>query len=77
MCDGQDKWTALHYASFNGHLEAIQTLIDHGANVDARDNDGATPCHYATDNCQNEAILLLAANGADVNMANNVCVMCE
>lgn len=41
-------YTALHYASRNGHLEICKYLIENGANIDARTRSGqATALHRA------------------------------
>ena len=32
-----DSWTALLSAAKNGHLEVVELLIDHGANIEHRD----------------------------------------
>ncbi|MBD0866017.1 MAG: ankyrin repeat domain-containing protein [Rhodobacteraceae bacterium] len=40
-------WTPLHHAAFASTLEAVQVLIQAGANVEARTNDGETPLHKA------------------------------
>lgn len=32
----KDKWTALHWAAFNGHKSAILALVAAGANVDSQ-----------------------------------------
>jgi ankyrin repeat protein len=37
----------LHKASFYGHREVIEHLLESGANVDEQDNDKATPLHKA------------------------------
>ncbi|XP_071823232.1 uncharacterized protein [Apostichopus japonicus] len=39
--------TALTYAALNGHLEAVQTLFNHGALAGIRDISGYLPLHYA------------------------------
>jgi ankyrin repeat protein len=35
--------TAPHYAAYHGQPPIVKTLIDHGANVVAQDNDGHLP----------------------------------
>ena len=38
----------LHCAAFQGHIEIVRLLCDHGADVDARNHqDGSRPLHYA------------------------------
>lgn len=43
----QSGVTALTYAALNGHLEAVQTLFNHGALAGIRDISGYLPLHYA------------------------------
>jgi len=53
------------------HLEAIKTLLTHGARVDARDANGNTCLITAVRRKKNaDLINLLVANGADVNAQN-------
>ncbi len=47
--------------------KAIKLLLKHGANVNAKDEDGATPLYYAADEGSIIAIKMLIAAGADVN----------
>lgn len=35
-------WTALHYASFGGHAELVDTLLSAGADINARSTNGST-----------------------------------
>ena len=35
--------TPLHYAVLEGNFEIVKLLIDHGAQVDAKDNENKTP----------------------------------
>ncbi|KAM6040615.1 ankyrin repeat domain-containing protein 39 [Chlamydotis macqueenii] len=58
-------YTALHYASRNGHLGVCQLLLQRGARCDARTPGGATPLHRAS-YCGHLAVArLLLAHGAD------------
>jgi ankyrin repeat protein len=58
---------ALHYAACSGHLAIAQTLLDNGADIDAHDNDGATPLSLAAWGAQLPAVRLLAARGAKLD----------
>ena len=40
-------WTALHWAASKGDVECIRTLIDYGADVNARDVANRTPLRIA------------------------------
>lgn len=55
-----------------GDAEAVQWLLTHGADVNAResDQDGWTALLYAAENHRNEIVKALLEKGADVNMAD-------
>ena len=57
----------IHDAARTGNLNAVQTELDKGVDVNARDNDGWPPLHRAAWGGYKEIIKLLLANGADVN----------
>ena len=57
--------TPLHWASQHGHVEVVQTLIDNGANVNARDVFGRTPLHLAVGHPAIIALLLEAGANVD------------
>ena len=39
--------TPLHWASKHGRSHEVKLLLDHGADLEARDNDGDTPADVA------------------------------
>jgi len=44
----EDGWTCLHYATHEGHLEAVKLLIeDFDAEIDSRTVYNKTPFHFA------------------------------
>ncbi len=57
--------TALHYA--NGHLDLLQLLIDKGADVNARDEEGASPLDDAAWFGSLDTVAILLAHGARLN----------
>jgi uncharacterized protein len=52
-------------------LTNSRRLLDDGADVNARDDDGATPLHFAAQGESHEVIRLLRDAGADLNAINN------
>ena len=64
---GYKGWTALHYATDEGHGEIAELLIAKGADVNAMADIGATPLHPAALSGHKEIAELLIAKGADVN----------
>ena len=68
--DASDTWrgeTALHDASYKGHVTVVKLLLEHGANVDARNKSRWTPLHSATMMGHPKVAELLLDHGADVN----------
>jgi len=66
--------TLLHNASFSGIVKVAQLLLEHGANINARNEEGHTPLHQALvrldDGCGAHffnTIQLLLEHGADVD----------
>jgi ankyrin repeat protein len=54
-------------AAAEGDINRVQSLIDAGANVNARDDTGDTLLHIAANSGLKDMTLLLIARGADVN----------
>ncbi|XP_062452875.1 ankyrin repeat domain-containing protein 39 [Rhea pennata] len=64
-------YTALHYASRNGHLGVCRLLLQRGARCNARTPGGATALHRAS-YCGHLAVArLLLAHGADPAIADD------
>ena len=64
-------WKPMHLAAKHGHLEAIRALKEAGADVAAKNDDGATPMHLAASNGHVDAIKALKEAGADVSAKDN------
>jgi len=72
--DTHTKLTPLHCAATAGNknLEIISLLIEHGADVNALDENGKTPLHSNIGwNCDLDVVKLLIEKGADANATNN------
>ena len=67
-----DGETALHVSSQNGHVQCITLLLQYGADINAKDNQGNCVLYYAVRYGQKDAMLLLLQNKADVNSKNKI-----
>ena len=63
-------WTPLHTAI--GHIEIIRLLLQNGAEVNVKSNDGYTPLHYAAIRGHVEILHLLVENGADIEAQDSI-----
>ncbi|MXW04825.1 MAG: ankyrin repeat domain-containing protein [Gemmatimonadetes bacterium] len=59
--------TPLHWASRAGSLDSLRWLLDHGAEVDTRNDAHRTSIQLASECGRAEAVKLLAAAGADLD----------
>ncbi|KAF9529238.1 hypothetical protein CPB83DRAFT_852915 [Crepidotus variabilis] len=64
--------TLLHMASFLGFGSLTHFLIEHGADLDARDRNGFTPLHFAVLASSTACADLLVKAGADVEVVNSL-----
>ena len=71
----QDLNSGLVEAAKNGEIERVQALLNAGADVNAKDNDGKTVLMWALDilgtNYANDTVKALLAADADVNAKDN------
>ena len=72
---GNEEATPLHLASGEGFLEVARVLIEHGADVTARDGRGSTPLHNASRNGHVEVVRFLIKHGADVTVQSKGVIL--
>lgn len=63
--------TALITAAIFGKTEVARALIEAGAGVNIKNNEGSTALHSAAFLCRTEIVEMLLDNGADKNIKNN------
>jgi cytohesin len=64
--------TPLHYAAANGHKEIAELLIEKGADMNAKDEDGGTPLDVAIKYKQTETVDLLRKHGGISGAADSI-----
>lgn len=67
-------WTALHFACEYKNLDSVKLLIEAGADINSKNNMGATPLLrlLARNDARNQIILkYMIGNGADPKIKNN------
>jgi ankyrin repeat protein len=67
IVNGRFNWTPLMHAAYRGHLECVQVLLDHGAEVNHACNDCFTAATLAASEGHWEIVRLLARHGANLS----------
>ena len=67
----QAQCTPLHVAAYCNKIEAVAALISHGADVNAREEDGWTPLMFASYFGNAKVVEALLDAGADKELNNN------
>jgi ankyrin repeat protein len=73
-CEDVEGHRPLHLAVEGGHAEAVELLLDMGADVNARTRRGATPLQMAEAMGYEAIAQLLCGRGAEVAAAPALCV---
>src|SRR5712692_4092092 len=63
----RDLNNKLFRAAVEGNVNLVRALLDAGADVNAREEEGETPLMYASVEGRTEVVLLLISRSADVN----------
>ena len=63
--------TPLMRAALDGNTERVRELINQGADVNQRDDNGRTALMFAVVNRHSETVKVLLEHGADVNAKSN------
>ena len=69
--DAQKCGYFLHTLVKKDNKDALKLLINHGVDVNAKDDDAGTPLHNAVWEQNKEIVELLINHGADVNAKND------
>jgi ankyrin repeat protein len=68
--DFHDYPSPLHLVARQGHVEVASVLVEHGADVSAKGQDGDTPLHHALDGGHIDVTKFIIEHGADVLAKN-------
>ena len=69
---GADAETALMIAAYVDAIEGAAALVELGADISAKNDQGDTPLHYAALGDSVSALKWLAARGTDIDAKNNI-----
>lgn len=70
LSSGIIPWYGIHEAAEFGHIRSVKRFLNKGVDINAQNEDGATPLHLAMFACKKDIIEFLIANGANVDARN-------
>lgn len=70
--DRQQLSTPLHLAAYLGDVKTLNTLLEHGANIDQQDISGYTPLIRAVYGGQEQTVITLLSRGADSSITDYI-----
>ena len=59
------------------HTDMVKLLVNHGIDVDKKDNSNNTPLFMAVDKCEGEIAACLLKNGAVGTSPSEYCLCCQ
>jgi len=63
MQETRNGWTALHFASANGHADTCQALLEYGADPTIESHDGKTAADLAEENGHHAVSEMISLRG--------------
>ena len=61
-----EQFEAMHLAALSNSADVVTTLVDSGANIEAKTRSGHTPLHYAASQNTAEVVTILLDAGANI-----------
>ncbi|KAK3390249.1 ankyrin repeat-containing domain protein [Podospora didyma] len=68
---GTQTWEPLHFAAQRGSARLCQSLLEHGAHIEAKTESGWTPMFYAAQGGHLDVCRVLVNHGAQVNVCSS------
>ncbi|XP_041379171.1 serine/threonine-protein phosphatase 6 regulatory ankyrin repeat subunit C-like [Gigantopelta aegis] len=66
----ESGWAALHYASYKGHPDIVEVLVNHNADMNVVTTSGSTAVMLAAEEGHKDVVLILTQKGANLDLVN-------